>query len=126
MKIQIYGVLLLTAALGAMDGPARAGEADVVDVVVSQSAAGVYRFDVTLSHADSGWEHYADRWEIRDGGGAVLATRVLAHPHVNEQPFTRGLGGVQLPGALKSVTVVAHDSEHAYGGVVMTVDLPAE
>lgn len=123
MKIQTYGVLLLSA-LGAMDGPARAGEVDVENVVVKQSAAGVYRFDVTLRHADSGWDHYADRWEIRDGDGVVLATRVLAHPHVNEQPFTRGLDGVRLPESLTSVTVVAHDGKHGYGGVEMTVDLP--
>ena len=124
MKIQTYGVLLLAAALGGLSGPARAGEVDVVDVVVRQSAAGVYRFDVTLRHADSGWDHYADAWEIRDGDGAVLATRVLVHPHVEEQPFTRSLGGVRLPDSLKAVTVAGHDSEHGYGGMEMTVDLP--
>ena len=126
MKIQTYGsvLLLLATALGAMAGPARAGEVDVVDVLVRQSAAGVYRFDVTLRHADSGWDHYADRWEIRDGDGAVLAIRVLVHPHVNEQPFTRGLGGVPLPATLISVTVAGHDSVHDYGGIEMTVDLP--
>ncbi|MCH7555139.1 MAG: hypothetical protein IIC08_03985 [Proteobacteria bacterium] len=124
MKIQTYGVLLLAAALGGLSGPARAGEVDVVDVVVRQSAAGVYRFDVTLRHADSGWDHYADAWEIRDGDGAVLATRVLVHPHVDEQPFTRSLGGVRLPDSLKAVTIAGHDSEHGYGGMEMTVDLP--
>ena len=124
MKIQTYGVLLLAAALGGLSGPARAGEVDVVDVVVRQSAAGVYRFDVTLRHADSGWDHYADAWEIRDGDGAVLATRVLVHPHVDEQPFTRSLGGVRLPDSLKAVTVAGHDSEHGYGGMEITVDLP--
>ena len=123
MKIQTYGILALSATIGALAGPVRAGEVDVENVVVSQTAAGVYRFDVTLRHADSGWDHYADRWEIRDGEGTVLATRVLAHPHVNEQPFTRSLGGVALPASLNSVTVVAHDSEHGYGGVEMTVDL---
>ena len=124
MKIQTYGILALSATIGAMAGPVRAGEVDVENVVVSQTAAGAYRFDVTLRHADSGWDHYADRWEIRDGEGTVLATRVLAHPHVNEQPFTRSLGGVRPPASLRRVTVVAHDSLHGYGGVEMTVDLP--
>ena len=124
MKIQIYGVFLLAAALGALSGPARAGEVDVETVVVRQTAAGVYSFDVTLRHADSGWEHYADAWEIRDADGTVLARRVLVHPHVNEQPFTRSLGGVRPPASLRRVTVVAHDSVHGYGGVEMTVDLP--
>ena len=124
MKIQIYGVFLLAAALGALSGPARAGEVDVETVVVRQTAAGVYSFDVTLRHADSGWEHYADAWEIRDADGTVLARRVLVHPHVNEQPFTRSLGGVRPPASLRRVTVVAHDSLHGYGGIEMTVDLP--
>ena len=124
MKIQIHGVFLLAAALGALSGPARAGEVDVETVVVRQTAAGVYSFDVTLRHADSGWEHYADAWEIRDADGTVLARRVLVHPHVNEQPFTRSLGGVRPPAPLRRVTVVAHDSVHGYGGVEMTVDLP--
>ena len=124
MKTLTCGVLLLAAALGAQSGPAGAGEVDVVNVVVRQSTAGVYRFDVTLRHADEGWDHYADGWEIRDGDGAVLATRVLVHPHVDEQPFTRGLGGVRLPEALAAVTVAGHDSVHGYGGKEMTVDLP--
>jgi len=47
------------------------------------------RFDVTLSHADTGWEDYADGWRVELEDGTVLGTRVLGHPHVNEQPFTR-------------------------------------
>lgn len=124
MKIQSYSALFPVAAFLAISAPANAGEVDVVDVAITQSAPGVYRFDVTLLHDDEGWDHYADRWEIRDGDGAVLATRVLAHPHVNEQPFTRGLGGVALPRSLSAVTVAAHDSVHGYGGAEMTVDLP--
>ena len=124
MKIQTYSILWLAMAFIALHGPARAGEVDVVDVAVEAGGGGVFRFDVTLSHADEGWDHYADRWEIRDVDGTVLATRVLAHPHVNEQPFTRGLGGVRIPPSLNAVTVAAHDSVHGYGGIEMTVDLP--
>ncbi|MFP6729021.1 MAG: hypothetical protein VCD50_02415 [Alphaproteobacteria bacterium] len=115
---------MLVVALGALSGPALAGEVDVEKVVVRQSTAGVYGFDVTLRHADSGWEHYADRWEIRDGEGNLLGTRLLAHPHVNEQPFTRSLGGVAIAAGLTRVTVAAHDSQHGYGGVEMIVELP--
>jgi len=46
---------------------------------------------VTLSHPDTGWDHYADGWEVLDARGARLGLRVLAHPHVDEQPFTRSL-----------------------------------
>ena len=54
----------------------------------------------------------------------MLARRVVLHPHVHEQPFTRSLGGVRLPDSLKAVTVAGHDSEHGYGGMEMTVGLP--
>jgi hypothetical protein len=51
------------------------------------TGSGVYRFSVTVRHADEGWDHYADRWEVLTSDGTLLATRTLYHPHVNEQPF---------------------------------------
>ncbi len=104
--------------------PARAGEADVLAVAVARERAGVYRFDVTVRHADEGWEHYADAWDVVAPDGAVLATRVLYHPHVGEQPFTRSLSGVAVPGDLGRVSLRAHDKVHGYGGAEFTVDLP--
>ena len=99
-----------------------AGEADVVNVAV-KATGNSYRFDVTLLHADEGWKHYADKWDVLSEDGTVLGTRVLYHPHVNEQPFTRSLSGVEIPDSVKRVTIRAHDSEHGYGGKTMTVDL---
>lgn len=100
-----------------------AGEADVVDVRVSKTSAGTYSFDVTVQHADTGWDHYADKWEVLGPDGKVLGTRVLMHPHVNEQPFTRSLSGVQIPPGVKAVTIRAHDKVHGWGGKTMSVDL---
>ncbi len=88
MKLLGLAAGLLSAVLGAMYSPARAGEADVVGVEATRISPGVWRFDVTVRHVDEGWDHYADRWEVISRGGAVLATRVLLHPHVGEQPFT--------------------------------------
>jgi len=103
-----------------------AGEADVVKVKVVKSGEGIYRFDVTLLHDDKGWDHYADKWEVLSLDGTVLGTRKLHHPHVNEQPFTRSLSGVRIPNDIQQVLVRAHDLVHAYGGQVLTVELPAE
>ncbi len=103
---------------------ATAGEADVVDVKISQTSGGSYSFDVTVRHADTGWEHYADSWEVLDNKGNILGTRVLVHPHVDEQPFTRSLSGVKIPAELTTVTIRAHDSVHKYGGKEMTVSVP--
>ena len=111
--------LLATLAL-----PALAGEADVIDVDVSCTDSRVCRFDVTVQHADEGWEHYANRWEVLSPAGEILATRVLAHPHVNEQPFTRTLTEVSIPDGLSEVVVRAHDLVHGYGGKERVVRMP--
>ena len=112
-------IMLMLAA-----GGARAGEADVVDVEVSRGADGTWRFDVTVRHADTGWEHYADAFEVVAPDGTVLGTRTLLHPHVDEQPFTRSLSGVAIPGGTGEVTVRAHDKVDGYGGTEIMVTLP--
>jgi hypothetical protein len=114
------GVILVAMLLA---GGAVAGEADVVGVEVSRAGDG-YRFDVTVRHADTGWDHYADAWDVVAPDGSVLGTRTLLHPHENEQPFTRSLSGVVVPAGIAEVTVRAHDSVDGYGGVEMTVALP--
>ena len=87
---QILAALLLLLWTGA----ASAGEADVVAVEAAREDPGTWRFDVTVAHGDEGWDHYADKWEVLAPDGRVLGARVLLHPHVGEQPFTRSLGGV--------------------------------
>ncbi len=115
-------VLLILFTLCAF--PLYAGEADVLKVEVSKEAGRSFSFTVTLQHADEGWNHYADRWEVLAPDGRVLATRTLYHPHVDEQPFTRSLAGVDVPAGLATVKVRAHDSVHEYGGRVVEVVLP--
>ena len=101
-----------------------AGEADVVSVEVTARGDGAYRFDVTVRHADEGWNHYADGWQVVGPDGRVLDTRVLAHPHVEEQPFTRSKV-VRVPSGVTEVVVRARDSVHATGGREVRVTLPA-
>ena len=103
---------------------ARAGEADVLKVEAAAQGDGFWRFRVTVAHADGGWDHYADKWDVVAPDGTVLSTRVLLHPHVGEQPFTRALGGVTIPENVAEVTLRAHDSVHGYGGREATVALP--
>lgn len=101
---------------------AMAGEADVIDVRV-ENEGGSFRFDVTVRHADEGWDHYADRWDVVAPDGTILASRVLHHPHVEEQPFMRSLSGVAIPPGIEAVTIRAHDSVHGLGGLEVTVEL---
>lgn len=104
--------------------PAVAGEADITNVVVTQSDNGQFQFAVSVLHDDEGWDHYADAFEIVSLDGEILATRVLLHPHVGEQPFTRSVSGVEIHEELTQIIVRAHDSVHAYGGLELIVDLP--
>ena len=101
-----------------------AGEADVEKVAVRKDGTGSYTFDVTVRHADTGWDHYANKWDVVGPDGTVLGTRILAHPHEHEQPFTRSLSGVSIPQGVRSVTIRAHDSVDKYGGKEVTVELP--
>lgn len=104
--------------------PSFAGEADVLDVQVTISENNTYTFVVTISHSDSGWEHYANKWEILGDKDEILGTRILHHPHVDEQPFTRSLSGVEIPKRIKKIKVRAHDSVHEYGGKAISANLP--
>jgi hypothetical protein len=80
------------ALMACLAGPAFA-EAPVVKAVTINGSS----ISVTLSHPDTGWDHYADGWEVLDADGNSLGIRELAHPHVHEQPFTRSLSGITIP-----------------------------
>ena len=103
---------------------AHAGEADVIEVKMTQTDGSAYHFDVTVRHADDGWQHYANKWDVMSPDGTILGTRILAHPHIDEQPFTRGLGGVKISKDIKEVIVRAHDLVHGYGGKTVAVTMP--
>ena len=103
---------------------ASAGEVAVLQVNVKRSGDNVYYFEVTVTHKDEGWDHYANKWDVVAPDGTILGTRTLYHPHVQEQPFTRSLSGVNIPEGIHRVTIRAHDSVHGYGGKIMIVDLP--
>ena len=89
--------------------------ADVVAVRMSGSP-GAYSFAVTLQSPDTGCDEYADWWEVITPNGALLYRRILAHSHVNEQPFTRSGGPVDVQ-ATTRVIVRAHMNDAGYGGV---------
>ncbi len=114
-------VFLLAAT---WSGEAAAGKALVVHATVSRGVGDTFSFTAMVKHADTGWKHYANKFEILSPDGHVLGTRVLYHPHVSEQPFTRGLGNVKIPPGITSVIVRAWDSVHKAGEVTFTVKLP--
>lgn len=120
MKSYLLAILFLLCPLMVV----HAGEADVVAVEVIKLGDDTYRFEVTVSHSDEGWKHYADKWDVVGLDGTVFGTRTLYHPHVDEQPFRRSLSGVKIPKGTGEVKVRAHDLVHEYGGEVSTIVLP--
>ena len=101
-----------------------ADPADVTNVHVERYASGRYSFAVTVNHPDEGWDHYADGFEVLGAKGERLTRRILRHPHVDEQPFTRIRGGVRLPETVGAVTVRARCSVDGFVGKKVGVVLP--
>ncbi|WP_420337666.1 hypothetical protein [Roseibium sp.] len=111
------------AALVLSTNPVFAGDVEIVDAAAKEGAGG-WTFSVTLKHGDTGWDHYADLWEVYTPEGKLLGKRVLAHPHVNEQPFTRSLSGVQIPNGVTTVIIRARDSVHGVSPQEFRLELP--
>ncbi|MCL1694089.1 MAG: hypothetical protein M3096_10415 [Actinomycetia bacterium] len=99
------------------------GCADVVAATID-SSGDTYRVSATILSADTGWDKYADAWEVRSPEGAVLGTRILAHPHVDEQPFTRSLDGVDIPAGITEVEIAARDLVVGFCGETVTIVVP--
>ena len=106
------------------------GNADVLKASATSTGQGIWGFSVTIEHPDTGWEDYADGWDVVLPDGTVVKpnageefTRTLWHPHVGEQPFTRSQSNIQIPATIEEVIVRAHDKRDGYGGQTVTVDV---
>ncbi len=105
-------------------GDGDGGCADVIGAAIEVNGD-TYTVSATVASADTGWEKYADAWEVRALDGSVLGTRILAHPHETEQPFTRSLREVAIPAAVETVVIAARDSVEGFCGATFTIDVPA-
>jgi hypothetical protein len=95
-------------------------------VIESASATRIadgWRFDVTLTHPDTGWDHYANGWRVETEDGSVQSTRELVHPHVNEQPFTRSLAPVELADGIATVLIRARCNIDGWSRDVFALEL---
>ena len=92
--------------------------ANVLSVQVAGNP-GAYQFAVEIASPDTGCEQYADWWEVVSQDGQLIYRRILLHSHVDEQPFTRSGGPVDI--AVGEVVYVrAHMNTVGYGGAVLT------
>jgi hypothetical protein len=121
-------IISLAAALVASQA-ARAGEADVTNAKATRSADGTYRIEATIKSKDTGWDYYAERFEVIAPDGKILGTRVLLHPHEDEQPFTRDIDGVKIPSGVTEVKVRAlmkrkdKSANEKHDGTIFTLKL---
>lgn len=91
-------------------------EAKVVSVKVEGQAQN-YIFNVGISSPDTGCNQYANWWEVLNQEGKLLYRRILAHSHVNEQPFERSGGTVPINNS-ELVIIRAHMNNSGYGKTV--------
>lgn len=97
--------------------------AQVTHVTATQESDGRWCFNVSVRHHDQGWEHYANAWEVIDTESNQLGLRLLAHPHDNEQPFTRSQCRIDIPSNISEVIVRARCNVHGFGGKPFVVML---
>lgn len=116
LRSSLLTILLLVG------GPALADQA-VVENASARASGGTWTFNVTIRHPDTGWDHYADGWAVLAPDGTELGYRKLLHPHENEQPFTRSLGGVVVPDGVSTVQIRAHDSVHGWSDKTYSLSL---
>lgn len=117
--------LLMLTAVTLFATAALADAPEVVDVTATH-AGGSWRFDVAILHGDTGWDDYADGWEVIDADGNRLGERPLAHPHVNEQPFTRSQSGIVIPEGTTEVYIRVRDNVSGWYDTQYPVTLPAK
>ena len=106
----------------------------VVEAVSFSGEANNYTFTVQLRSPDTGCEQYADWWEVIDQNEHLIYRRILLHSHINEQPFTRSGGPVDIA-ANTFVYIRGHINTLGYGSLVFggtvedgfeAVELPIE
>ncbi|WP_425051715.1 hypothetical protein [Psychromarinibacter sp. S121] len=116
MKRLLLPLMLLAASPALADDP-------VVEDVTLRASGSTWTVSVTLSHPDTGWDHYADGWEVLAPDGTRLGFRKLLHPHVDEQPFTRSLSGVTIPDGIDHVLIRPRCSVDGWAAETFRKDL---
>jgi hypothetical protein len=91
--------------------------ADIVSVEVSGDDNN-YQFSVGIKSPDTGCDQYADWWEILTEDGDLVYRRVLAHSHIDEQPFIRS-GGPATITEDTEIIIRGHMNTTGYGGIAM-------
>ncbi len=115
-KFGLFVLFLFTAQAAVADHA-------IINSVRANKDGGLWTFKVTITHEDTGWDHFSDAWRIVDKDGKQLAIRELIHPHVDEQPLTRSLSGVELPDGTTEVGVQVRDTVAGWAPEITRVQI---
>ena len=96
---------------------------DVVGATAGQDGDGTWTVNATLSSPYDSPERYADAWRVVGPDGTVYGTRILAHDHASEQPFTRSQNGIEIPEDVDTVIVEGRDQVSGWGGQTFQLEL---
>ena len=116
-------ILFTSALLLSLSHISKANDISILAAAIIHQSHGEYLVNVKLEHHDTGWQHYADEWRLVDDKGNILGSRVLQHPHINEQPFTRALSNIKLGSGLETIYIEAHDKVHGWTKNRLMIDL---
>ena len=94
-------------------------EQAAITAVTCTGQANNYTLNVTIKSPDTGCDQYADWWEVFTEDGDLIYRRILGHSHVDEQPFTRS-GGVVNVGPDDFIYVRGHMNNLGYGSLVFS------
>jgi hypothetical protein len=98
--------------------------AHVLATTFERTAKGTYTVSATIRHNDTGWDNYADAFEVKgnpvQNNPVQNGLCVLTHPHETEQPFTHSQSDVIAQGI---IWVKAKGNVEGSGGSKIYLDL---
>jgi len=126
IRIVAFVIIGLVAMAGAAQAAGAAAQKypNVIAAKVRTSGGNNFDFDVTVSSPYDTPQRYADAFRVTGKDGKVYGERTLFHDHASEQPFTRDLYAVKIPGTVRVVVIQGRDQRFGYGGKTVEVALP--
>jgi hypothetical protein len=117
LSASIALVLSLAAGVASADAPTVTGAR-------AEKIGGLWMIEVTLAHKDTGWDHYANGFEVQAPDGTRLGYRELTHPHVGEASFQWALTGLKIPDDISYVLIRPRCSLVGWSAEPVRLDLP--